>query len=566
MISPDNFTDPFEIGSIFAKTGASWIQNPESLARMLDQLSGRIQKTLSDNLEPFFSKSLSADKIPEYDEAALLDAVKTVSASARKLHLIYNRWMKEFIDNTPDLKPDEKERCAFWISQLIYSMAPSNYFWTNPAAVKKSIDTKGKSLAQGIETWIEDLKRGDGLLKLSDENAFSVGKNIAQTKGAVVFRNELMELIQYEPVKKKTWAVPVVFIQPWINKFYIFDLSEQNSFVRYLLNQGFSVFITSWKNPGHDMRNTTFEDYMFKGALTAVEVANQICNTKKVHAAGYCVGACALAALMAWLNRKYEDQDKIPVARWTTFAGLTDFSRQGDLSFFISEKSLPLIEASISVNGYLDKTSISLIFRLLQPNNLIWRYFVNNYLYGTPPPKSDFLFWNADSTRLPEAMCRFYLKSCYVKNQLAVKDSLTLNGYPIDLGSIKQPLYAVGAMKDHISPWHGTFLSCNLSGGPVRYVLSNEGHITGFVNPPTKKAKGKYWAGTADNNLTGQDVDKPPDPDKWLSEQTLQRGSWWPDWVLWLTEDNQPDVKPPSIGSEKYPVIEKAPGKYVLES
>jgi polyhydroxyalkanoate synthase len=390
-----------------------------------------------------------------------------------------------------------------------------------------------------------------------DSRAFQVGRDIAATPGAVVFRNDLLELIQYEPATETTYGVPIVFIQPWINKYYIFDLEPPMSFVRYMQQKGFTVFIISWKNPDPRMRDVTFDDYMLRGALQAIKVASSICHNAPVHAAGYCIGGTALSALMAWLNSgPPSHRQTFPVIDWTLFSSLVDFSEPGDIGFFVTQQSVEAIEAMMKAQGFLSEKFIELVFRLLGSDSLIWRNFTNSFLYGQSPPKSDLLFWNSDSTRLPEKMCSFYLREFYLNNKLVEKDALRLGGRPIDLGRITQPLYAVGTQIDHICPWKSTFKVCDKVHGPVRYVLSSEGHITGIVNPPSEMSRRKFWAGEAEGET---------DPDRWLSGREERRGSWWEDWTQWLQTRSLSPAEPPALGSPRYPALEKAPGTYVLE-
>ncbi|MGA3116034.1 MAG: alpha/beta fold hydrolase [Syntrophobacteraceae bacterium] len=364
-----------------------------------------------------------------------------------------------------------------------------------------------------------------------------------------------MELIQYSPKTETAFETPVVFIQPWINKYYILDITEEKSLVAYLLNQGFTVFMVSWKNPSPEMRNVAFEDYMLQGALKAVEVAREICRAKQVHAVGYCIGGTVLASLMAYLNRGPKDV-AMPIRDFTMFASLVDYSSPGELGVFVTEEAVSAIEEVIEKEGYLDKKYLAATFRSLRSNNLIWHYYVHNYLQGEVPPKSDFLFWNGDSTRLPAAMCSYYLREFYLNNNLVKKDKLVLGKRPIDLGRIRQPLYLVGTEQDHICPWKEAFKICNLVKGPKRFALSDEGHITGIVNPPSARSRRKYWISDVKETLTS---------DEWLSRQQEQRGTWWVDWVAWLSEKSDTRVEPPGMGNDKYPVLQKAPGSYVME-
>ena len=468
----------------------------------------------------------------------------------QKVHGAYAGWLKTYLDSTEGMTEKEKKVASFWAGQLVNFLAPANCFWTNPSAVQKFLRSKGQSAMNGYRNWAQNVERGDNLVNIADTSAFQVGENLATTPGFVVYRNRLMEVIQYSPRTETTFDIPVVFIQPWINKYYIFDLTEDKSFVSYLADQGFTVFIVSWKNPTAEMRAVTFDDYMIRGALKAVEVARDICGVEQVHAAGYCIGGTVLAALMAWLNRGPQGNGSFPVRDFTLFASLVDYSEPGELGIFISDESVKLIERLVKKVGYLDKKYMSATFRLLRSNDLIWRYYNHNYLQGEVPPKSEFLFWNSDSTRLPAAMSSFYLRELYLNNKLVEKDQLRLAGRPVDLRRIEQPLYVVGAEQDHISPWKEAFKTCRNVGGKVRYTLAAEGHITGIVNPPSKRSKRKYWTGDANGHY---------DADEWLRNQPEQTGSWWTDWVAWLS-DGCTRRTPPPIGNSEYRALEKAPG------
>jgi polyhydroxyalkanoate synthase subunit PhaC len=560
----EKIVDPFGAASSFRKVCDAWLQNSEELKQKVADLMSRLEDL---NLEvlrhqlPQGSGSSSSIQPEEDDddENHFMGHIRNHASLTRRYYAVFSSWLRDFVDTVPGLREDERRRARFWSSQYLNAIAPSNFFWTNPGAVQRFIDTDGSSVLQGFMNWIDDGFRGDSLLTIVDHRAFKPGKNIATTEGRVVYRNGLLEVIQYSPVTEKTYAIPIVLIQPWINKFYIFDLTAQNSVVHYLRSQGFNVFITSWKNPTADMRATTFTDYMLKGALQAALVAGEICKAPRVHAAGYCIGGTVLAALMAWLNRMWKESGPVPVADWSLFSTLTDFSEPGDIGVFVSEEAIEAIESLMKTDGYLDSQYISQTFRLLRSDSLVWRNYVHNYLYGGTPPKSDMLFWNDDGTRMPEAMCSFYLRDLYLHNKLVKKDAVVLGDCPIDLGCIEQPLYAVGAQQDHISPWRSTFRTCSLVGGPVRYVLASEGHIAGIVNPPSEISRRKYWAG---------DVERDGDlgPDAWQSAQPEKRGSWWTDWCEWLLSRDDAMTRPPSLGSKTYPPLEKAPGLYVNET
>ncbi|MDR3567615.1 MAG: alpha/beta fold hydrolase [Syntrophobacteraceae bacterium] len=548
-------TDPLGIARSLFLVHQSWMYNNAGLPAMTSKLSSSVQAVAAEQLSAV-SEEKKAPKAQTNDpEAALMEAVKTCSKLANRLHNIYANWLRAYVGMAPGIPDKEKQRSIFWTNQLISALSPANFFWTNPSVVQKFLNTKGESLRKGYENWVEDIHRGDNLIQIADTSAFKVGQNIAVTPGAVVFRNRLMELIEYCPRTETTFEIPVVFIQPWINKYYILDMTEEKSLIAHLLNQGFTVFVVSWKNPSADMRNVTFEDYMLRGALKAVEAAREICGAHQVHAVGYCIGGTVLSALLAYLNKGPKDRP-VPIRDLTLFATLVDFSSPGELEVLVTEEFVEMIEELIRKEGYLDKKYMAAAFRALRSNNLIWRYYVHNYLRGEAPPKSDFLFWNSDSTRLPAAMCSYYLREFYLNNNLVKEDKLQLGNRPISLRRIRQPLYLVGTEQDHICPWKQAFKIFDLVSGSKRFALSDEGHITGIVNPPSARSRRKYWI---------SDINGTSDPDKWLSEQQEHQGSWWPDWVAWLSEKSGERTPPPAMGNDKYIVLQKAPGSYVLE-
>jgi poly[(R)-3-hydroxyalkanoate] polymerase subunit PhaC len=471
----------------------------------------------------------------------------------KEIYLLYIHWLEDAVYQTPGVQDKTRRKAAFWVREVLNAMAPTNYFWTNPVAIKRFLETGGWSLVKGFENFMSDVAKAN--ISMVDETGFQVGVNLANSPGAVVYRNELVELIQYAPTTPRVRTVPIVMIAPWINKYYILDLNEKRSLVRYLVDQGFTVFITSWKNPGREMRNTTFEDYMLKGVLQAINAAKDICEVSRVHIAGYCIGGTVVTTLLAWLNRLNQGNE-LPVAHATLLATLSDFSESGDIEAFIDEDSVSFLEKLMVREGYLDGKAIGASFRTLRANSLIWHYWVHNYLYGETPPRFDILYWNIDTTRLPAAMHSFYLREFYLNNKLAQPDALVLGGHPIDLGTITQPLYIVGTEQDHITPWTSTFKTCGLVNSPVRYVLATSGHILGIISPPVDPPKRRYWVG----NVNGQS-----DPTTWRSETEKSPGSWWEDWVKWLYPQCGELREPPTLGTHRYPRLTAAPGTYVLE-
>jgi polyhydroxyalkanoate synthase len=542
--------DFLAISQTFLDLNAAWMRDAESFSAYCKSLCVDLQaagKSAAEQLQT------SKPRTGRNNGEALIDLARDLWRTSQQYHQVLTRRFTEYVNRAPDLDADIRRRAQFWIRQILEMMTPSNFFWTNPRAVQHFVKSEGESLLKGINNWLSDLQHNDGMPQLADKAAFGVGRNLAITPGQVVYRNQLLEVIQYAPRTPRCRRVPIVLIQPWINKYYIFDLSPQNSFVRYLVDQGFTVFITSWKNPTGDMSHITFEDYMLHGALQAINVARDICRSPQVHAAGYCIGGTLLVALMGWLAHEGDDQ---PIADATLFAALADFAEPGDLKAFVNPTVFKTVERLVAADGVLKSQYLSFTFRLLNSSDLIWRSVTNNYFYGETPPRSDMLFWNSDGTNLPGAMCIFYLRSFYQENRMVRPNGLILDHRPIDLKQVGMPIYAVGAQKDHICPWPSTFQTCRLTSGPVRYVLANEGHITGIVNPPSPWNKKQFWAGSASRRR---------DAAKWLQKQKPATGSWWPDWLAWLQPRSGPEISPPTMGSDQYPPLGPAPGTYVLE-
>jgi polyhydroxyalkanoate synthase len=542
--------DPFAISESFSALHAAWQNDPHTCIRHCKDLNAAMREVTEK-----VSAHLQADP-PRDDadpEALLLHWIRKLAWSGQQYHRVISGWAADYIARAPDLKPESRLRAQFWMRQIAEMLSPANFFWANPKAMQRFMASKGESLNQGLDNWLEDMEHHQGLVSLTDRENFKRGQNLAASPGRVVYRNRLLELIQYAPATETVWQIPIVLIQPWINKYYIFDLSAQNSFVAYLVRQGYTVFITSWKNPGAEMSATTFEDYLQHGALQAISVAREICGCNTVHVTGYCIGGTLLATALGWLAAS---DAPLPVADATLFAALLDFSTPGDLGALINPNAVEAVSQLAESKGILENRYIAMAFRMLNPGDLIWRYVTNNYFCGEPPPRSDMLYWNSDGTNLPAAMCTAYLKWFYLENRLTRPDALTLLGRSIDLKKVRLPLYAVGAAKDHICPWTATFQTSAMMGSTVRYVLADEGHITGIVNPPSPWSKKQYWAGAATRRR---------DARKWLEKQTPNKGSWWPDWVAWLKPRSGVHVPPPAMGSKTYPPIAPAPGSYVHE-
>lgn len=548
--------DPFGLMSTWVKAQQAWMTNPDALAAVMHCYREDVQRwqhyTLGrlighcgpecDVFPPNPEDTRFSD--PVWDEVPFWDSLK-------EWYLLNTRWLQDALYQTPGLGEQERSRAAFWLRQWLNAIAPNNFLLTNPVAMAKALATHGESLVAGLKNFAEDAKNGN--ISMTDLSAFRVGENLALTPGAVVYRNPLLEVIHYEATTPTVHKTPLVIVSPWINKFYVLDLNPQKSLVKYLTDQGFSVFITSWKNPDASMRDVSFDDYLLDGVVKIIDVAREISGADKVNLAAYCIGGTLVATYLAWANR--QDPDHVPVESATLFTTLTDFARPGDIEVFIDEEGLSFIESIMARQGYLDGKELASSFRMLRPNSLIWNYWVGNYLLGETPTAFDVLYWNMDSTRMPEAMHRFYLREMYWKNKLIEPDALNIAGQPINLARIKQPLYMVSAEEDHIAPWKQTFSLVHRTGGDVLFTLSSSGHIIGIVNPPGPKCKRTYWQGVP---LPGETAEE------WQARQTHVPGSWWDNWAGWLRERSGEQVKP-KLSSRAHPKQCAAPGKYVLE-
>jgi polyhydroxyalkanoate synthase subunit PhaC len=446
---------------------------------------------------------------------------------------------------------EEQERLEFHLRQFVEAMAPVNFLLTNPEVLQRAFETGGTSLVEGARNLLSDIE--DGSLSMVDAEAFEVGENLATTPGKVVYRNELMELIQYEPQTEQVHEVPIVFIPPWINKYYIVDLRPENSFMKYLVEQGFQVFLISWKSADESMAEVKFEDYMKLGPLAAADVARQITGADKVNPVGYCIGGTLLGTTLAYLAADEGDEKREAFGAPTFLTAMLDFSDIGDQVVFVDEPRVEFMELTMKELGYLPGQQLSNMFNLLQPTQLIWSNVVTNYLMGQKPPAFDMLYWNSDSTSLPRDAHVWYLRNTYVENNLKEPGKVEFNGRPIDLGKITGEIYSIGTRKDHIAPWKSGWAICKLTNANVRYALAGGGHIAGVVSPP-EKSRG-YWV--SDNCGEYETADE------WLENAEEHEGTWWEDWTGWLAQRSGEQVDPPQVGSDEYPPLEDAPGTYV---
>jgi polyhydroxyalkanoate synthase subunit PhaC len=471
----------------------------------------------------------------------------------KESYLLASEYLLNEAEKTDGQDTEEQRRLKFHLKQFVDAMAPVNFLLTNPAALRRIAETGGTSLAEGTRNLLADLK--EGRLSMTDTTAFELGENIAVTPGKVVYKNDLIELIQYEPTTEQVYETPILFLPPWINRYYILDLTAEKSMVRHLVEHGFQVFMVSWKNPDASMRDTRFEDYMTDGPLAAAEVIRQITGSEKVNPVGYCVGGTLLAVTEAWLAA---GGDESPFSASTFMVALQDFADVGDTAVFIDEPQVEFMEQSMMERGYLDNRKMANMFNLLRSSELIWANVINNYLLGQKPPAFDLLYWNADGTRMARDAHSFYLRNTYLENNLIEPGKVEVKGRPIDLGEIEGEVYAVGAQRDHIVPWYSAWRIGQLTNATTRFALANSGHIAGMINPPSS-GKGRHWV-----NEDG-DAGEAKTAEEWLQNATEHEGSWWEDWTNWLEPRSGEKVDPPGVGSVQYPPIEDAPGTYVRE-
>ncbi len=488
-------------------------------------------------------------KDEEWEQHFLFDFVK-------QSYLITARHIHDTVAGTDGLDGATQQKVNFFTRQYIDALSPSNFALTNPAVFRETVKSNGQNLIKGLNNLLQDVEAGDGQLRIrmTDTSAFEMGKNVATTPGKVIFQNELFQLIQYDPQTPEQYKKPFLIIPPWINKYYILDLREKNSFVKWATDQGHSTFIMSWVNPDEKLAEKTFDNYLLEGALEAV---NQVCTQtgeNSINLAGYCLGGTLLMTMLAWMTTKKDKR----VNSATFFTSMIDFSEPGELGVFLDEGSVAGLEKKMNERGFLEGSEMATTFNMLRANDLIWSFVVNNYLMGKDPFPFDLLYWNSDSTRMPAAMHSYYLRNMYLANKLKEPGGLTIGGVKIDIGKVKTPCYFISTIEDHIAPWKSTYMGARLSSGPTKFVLGGSGHIAGIVNPPVANKYG-YWINDAtDGNL-------PESPADFLAGATQNAGSWWTHWNQWVTAlpggSAKVKARRPEAGTLK--VIESAPGSYV---
>jgi polyhydroxyalkanoate synthase subunit PhaC len=469
----------------------------------------------------------------------------------KQSYLVNAGWLTRNAQDIQGLDTHSSNKLNFFVRQFIDAASPSNYALTNPEVMRTSMESQGDNVVRGLNRLLADLERGDGKLRISmtDESAFELGKTIATAPGKVVFQNELMQLIQYAPTTKTVHTVPVLMTPAWINKYYILDLSPENSAVRWLVDQGYTVFIISWANPDTALGKKRFDDYLLEGPLAALDVIETITGSKKTSLLGYCLGGTLTAITLAYL-RQHGQEKRVACASYLTT--LIDFSNAGDLQVFIDDTQLGNLENRMRSQGYLESSEMANTFNMLRANDLIWSFVVNHYLLGKDPVPFDLLYWNADATRMPAAMHSYYLRTMYQENKLVIPGAVLLADTPINVTKITTPSYVLATRDDHIAPWMSTYAATQIYDGPVTFTLADSGHVAGVINPPIKN-KYCHWV----------NADVPAKPQQWFEHAVCHEGSWWGHWEGWLRRYSGKQVPARKPGHARYKPIENAPGSYV---
>ncbi len=545
--------DPAVIGKAFLDVGAKMMADPAKLMEAQAQLfqsyaklwETAAKRMSGEEVEPVVSPAKDDRRFKDkaWEEEALYDTMK-------QSYLLSANWIQQVVGSVEGLDDKTREKAEFYTRQVVNAMAPTNFAATNPKVLQHTIDSKGENLVKGLDHLLRDLEAGEGQLRISmtDADAFTLGENVATSPGKVVFQNDLMQLLQYTPSTEKVAKTPLLIVPPWINKFYILDLQPKNSFIKWAVDQGHTVFVISWVNPDETLSDKRFDDYMLEGPLAAIDAVTEMTGEKKINVIGYCIGGTLTACTLAYMSAKGDDRVKSA----TFFTSMVDFKDPGELGVFIDDEQLENLDEYMSKTGYLDGKHMSQVFNLMRDNDLIWSFVVNNYLMGREPFAFDLLYWNADNTRMPAMMHSLYLRQMYLENKLIEPGGITLDGVALDLRNISVPTYIVSTKEDHIAPWKSTYAATQLYKGNVRFVLSASGHIAGIVNPPAAN-KYCYWTNTK----------TPAEPDAWFAAARQHDGSWWNDWQKWVKKHagTQVDARDPGCGKVK--PLEDTPGSYV---
>jgi polyhydroxyalkanoate synthase len=545
--------DPLNIGSAFMEMTTRLMTNPAPLMQAqigfwqdyLTLWQNTARRMLGENPNAVIEEAKTDRRFKDdaWRENEVFDFI-------RQSYLLSARFFTNVVQATEGLDQKTAQKVDFYTRQFVDAMSPSNFLLTNPEVLRRTAETGGENLLKGLSNLLADLERGKGQLRIrmTDETKFKVGENIAVTPGKVVFRNALMELIQYQPMTERVLKRPLLIIPPWINKFYILDLRPKNSFIRWAVEQGHTVFVVSWVNPDEKLAEKGFDDYMREGPYAALDAIEQATGERAVNAIGYCLGGTLLACTLAHMQAKRDTRIKSA----TYFTTMIDFAEAGELGVFIDEEQLQSLEEKMGRRGFLEGSEMATTFNMLRANDLIWSFVVSNYLMGQEPFPFDLLYWNDDSTRMPARMHSFYLRRMYQQNDLVKPGGIELDGVALDLRKIKVPSYVLSTREDHIAPWKSTYRATQIYAGKIRFVLAASGHIAGVVNPP---ASGKY------SHWVNEEL--PADPDAWFKGATELAGSWWPDWQRWVAAQDKAMVAARIPGEGGLPALADAPGEYV---
>jgi len=547
--------DPLNIGSAFLELTQKMLTEPDKLINAQTQLwqgymdlwqnaamaaTGQETKPV---IEPV--KGDKRFKSEEWTKNQIFDYIK-------QSYLLTSKTINDLVSDVEGLDEVEHKKVDFYTKQFTDALSPTNFFWSNPDVLKRTYETKGENLLHGIDHLIEDLKAGHGQLnpRMVPEGVFKVGENVAASPGKVIFQNELMQLLQFTPSTKQVYKRPLLITPPWINKFYILDLKQENSFIKWCVDQGYTVFVISWVNPDERHADKTFESYMSEGILAALDAIETSIGETEVTAIGYCIGGTLMAATLAYLAAIGEER----IVASTFFAAQIDFEDAGDLLLFTDEEQVQMIERKMKAAGFLEGKNMATTFNMLRSNDLIWSFVINNYLMGKEPFPFDLLFWNCDTTNMPPKMHSFYLRNMYQQNLLQKPGGLNLGGQPIDLSKVKIPIFVQASKEDHIAPYKSVFKATQLMSGPAEFMLAGSGHIAGVINHPDAK-KYQHW--------TNSSRKKYKTADDWLADAKEHPGSWWPHWDKWLSKKSGPKVAARDPAKGKLKPLEDAPGSYV---
>jgi polyhydroxyalkanoate synthase len=557
----DGQAKPNAVTAMLSEAGATI--NPEAIERLRQEYVTELGKLWAEFM---------SGKTPDISDRRFSGSAwreNPLSAYSAASYLLNAKFLTAMADAV-DASAHQKQKIRFAITQIVDAMSPANFLATNPEAQQHLIETKGESLTRGLANLLADIQKGQ--ISQSDESAFQVGGNVAVTPGQVVYENELYQLIQYTPTTEKVHQVPLLMIPPCINKYYILDLQPENSLVRYVVEQGNTVFLVSWRNADQSMNKLGWDDYVEQGVIDAIRVTQDISGQQKLNTFGFCVGGTLLGTALAVLAARGEQ----PAASVSLLTAMLDFFDTGALDVFVDEAQVALRESAMGKGGLMSGRELASTFSSLRPNDLVWNYVQSNYLKGKEPPAFDLLYWNADSTSLPGPMFCWYLRNTYLENSLKTPGKLTVAGQPVDLSRIDAPVFLYGSREDHIVPWQTAYASAHLLNpgkpGANRFILGASGHIAGVINPASKK-KRSYWkadsepdggAGEGGSEQHVANGGPAPTADEWLAAATEYKGSWWNEWTSFLAEHGGPDVDAPSEpGNERYRPIEPAPGRYV---